>query len=40
MAMTPIWFAVLSVGMALTALGLFDLQKSLEHREQQRHAED
>jgi hypothetical protein len=39
-AMTPILFAVLSVGMPLTALGLYDLQKSLERREQERHAED
>ena len=30
--MSPILFAVLSLGMPLTALGLHDLQKSLERR--------
>ncbi len=38
--MSPILFAVLSLGMPLTALGLYDLQKSLERREQERHADD
>ena len=38
--MSPILFAVLSVGMPLTALGLYDLQKSLERGEQERHAND
>ena len=38
--MSPILFAVLSMGMPLTALGLYDLQKSLERREQERHADD
>lgn len=38
--MTPTLFAVLSVGMPLAALGLYDLQRSLERREQERHAED
>ena len=38
--MSPILFAVLSVGMPLTALGLYDLRKSLEREEQERHAND
>ena len=38
--MTPILLALLSVGMPLTALGLYDLQKSLERKAQERHAED
>jgi len=38
--MSTILVAVLSVGMPLAALGLYDLQASLERWEQQRHAED
>lgn len=38
--MSPILFAVLSVGMPLTALGLYDLQAALERRAQERHAND
>ena len=38
--MSTILVAVLSVGMPLTALGLYDLQQSLERWEQRRHAED
>lgn len=38
--MNPLVIAVLSVGMPLVALGLYDLQHSLERWEQRRHAED
>jgi hypothetical protein len=38
--MSTILVAVLSVGMPLAALGLYDLQESLERWEHERHAED
>lgn len=38
--MSPILVAVLSVGMPLAALGLYDLQESLERWEYERHADD
>jgi hypothetical protein len=38
--MGTILVGVLSVGLPLTAVGLYDLQESLERWEQRRHAED
>ena len=38
--MGTILVAVLSVGLPLTADGLYDLQELLERGEQRRHAED
>jgi hypothetical protein len=38
--MSPLLAALLSVGAPLVALGLHDLQMSLERREQERHADD
>ncbi len=38
--MGTILVAVLSVGVPLAALGLYDLQESLERWEQERHAQD
>ena len=38
--MGTILVAVLSVGMPLTALGLYDLQEALERWEHERHAQD
>jgi hypothetical protein len=37
---TPLLVAVLSVGMPLAALGLHNLQESLERWDQKRHADD
>ena len=38
--MSPLLVAVISVGTPLAALGLFDLQRSLERWDQRRHAND
>ncbi|MCW2650873.1 MAG: hypothetical protein JWR32_1849 [Mycobacterium sp.] len=38
--MSTILVAVLSIGMPLAALGLYDLQESLERWEHERHAQD